>query len=274
MSYGLPAEAAPPAPVCYLHPERETWIQCTRCGRPICPECMTAAAVGYQCPECVRAGAASIPTIADGVRREAHPRRWGHHVADGRLRVPVRHDHAARPGRRTGPVGDAAAGHRPGRPVVPAGLLDLPACGLAAHRLQHVRAVRPRPAAGACPGTRSVPDPVHALGHRRLSRLVLVLPGQHPVGGGQWCDLRPDDRLDRRGPATGAGRDPDHRPAGDQRRAGVLPGWGGLAGAPRWCGDRCARRAGAHHRPRPAGPGPGRPAGRGLRRGARRAHRC
>jgi len=61
VSYGLPADAAPPAPTCYRHPERETWIRCTRCERPICPECMTAAAVGYQCPECVAQGRASVP---------------------------------------------------------------------------------------------------------------------------------------------------------------------------------------------------------------------
>jgi membrane associated rhomboid family serine protease len=37
---------------CYRHPSRETGVSCSNCGRPICPDCMTATPVGMRCPEC------------------------------------------------------------------------------------------------------------------------------------------------------------------------------------------------------------------------------
>ncbi|GAA2823045.1 rhomboid family intramembrane serine protease [Kitasatospora paracochleata] len=49
-----PVEGGHALPGCYRHPERETGVGCVRCGRPICPQCMVSASVGFQCPECVQ----------------------------------------------------------------------------------------------------------------------------------------------------------------------------------------------------------------------------
>lgn len=38
---------------CFRHKDRTTGINCQRCDRPICGECMVPASVGFQCPVCV-----------------------------------------------------------------------------------------------------------------------------------------------------------------------------------------------------------------------------
>lgn len=63
-------------PTCYRHPDRQTYVSCTRCGRPVCPECMRSASVGHQCLDCVAAAMAAAPTVrtaAGGVVRTGLP---------------------------------------------------------------------------------------------------------------------------------------------------------------------------------------------------------
>lgn len=63
-------------PTCYRHPDRPTYVGCTRCGRPVCPDCMRSAAVGHQCVDCVQAAAQSVPaatTAFGGVHRTGTP---------------------------------------------------------------------------------------------------------------------------------------------------------------------------------------------------------
>ncbi len=58
---------APPLPTCYRHPDRQTGLSCSECGRPICTECMTPAAVGIRCPE--HAGGRRAPVSAPRIVR-------------------------------------------------------------------------------------------------------------------------------------------------------------------------------------------------------------
>ena len=74
-------EAEPQPRYCYRHPDRETGLSCSECGRPICYECMTPAPVGLRCPE--HSGK------PQGVRKVDRRRRAGRDEAAGRAPYPV-----------------------------------------------------------------------------------------------------------------------------------------------------------------------------------------
>lgn len=46
---------------CSYHPNVMTGLRCTRCGKPICPDCGVRTPVGLRCPDC--AGVRGLPTI-------------------------------------------------------------------------------------------------------------------------------------------------------------------------------------------------------------------
>ncbi len=44
----------PEARTCTWHPERETLLSCSRCGRPMCPACARKHPVGLRCKDCAK----------------------------------------------------------------------------------------------------------------------------------------------------------------------------------------------------------------------------
>lgn len=54
------------AETCYRHPDRETAVSCSSCGRPICPDCMTPTPVGMRCPECMRQRTRVVRGVGEG----------------------------------------------------------------------------------------------------------------------------------------------------------------------------------------------------------------
>lgn len=67
---GEPTDTSTGERFCFRHGDRETYISCQRCGRPICPECMHDASVGFHCPVCVADAAKTVRrprTMAGGM---------------------------------------------------------------------------------------------------------------------------------------------------------------------------------------------------------------
>jgi membrane associated rhomboid family serine protease len=60
-------------PTCYRHPDRETGLSCTECGRPICTDCVTFAPVGLRCPE--HAASTTGPKVQRQMQRVARRTR-------------------------------------------------------------------------------------------------------------------------------------------------------------------------------------------------------
>ena len=51
---------------CANHPGRLTYVSCSACGKPLCPDCMVYSAVGIKCGDCARMPRSSRVTLKQG----------------------------------------------------------------------------------------------------------------------------------------------------------------------------------------------------------------
>ncbi|MGI9253570.1 MAG: B-box zinc finger protein, partial [Thermomicrobiales bacterium] len=59
-----------PIPVrCSYHPDVETLLRCSRCGKPICAKCGVRTPVGVRCPDCAGVAAQVLPLGIGGILR-------------------------------------------------------------------------------------------------------------------------------------------------------------------------------------------------------------
>lgn len=58
---------------CYWHPDAETGLSCSQCGKSICPKCMVQAPVGIRCRECGK----GVTTPTYDIQRGSYARAVG-----------------------------------------------------------------------------------------------------------------------------------------------------------------------------------------------------
>ena len=149
-------DAVEQVPVCPRHPDRESYVRCQRCERPVCPECQRPAAVGVQCVDCVAEGAKTVRPARTVFGGRGHRRPPGGHAGDHRrLRRGVRR--AVRRARATGVTALVRAGPR-GRRAVAVPDLGVPALAASLHIVFNMYALwligpLPRADARAGPGS-------------------------------------------------------------------------------------------------------------------------
>ncbi|CAN5704099.1 hypothetical protein BH20ACT14_BH20ACT14_13140 [soil metagenome] len=74
---------------CYRHPDRETLVSCTECGRGICPDCMTFGPVGIRCPDHASTGGRVAAPRRTARKAAASLSRRGPYVTQALIAINV-----------------------------------------------------------------------------------------------------------------------------------------------------------------------------------------